>query len=209
MMKNENKFPREDAMMLYRGLVKDQLNDARSGTMVRKQSFSCERERMRVLEILSLLPDGSGPNHVEKGPKKKNKPKPQAVSKKKHVQASQNNAPNHASTVSSDATSLAPASSKISQSPYSCQTKKSRRGENKLPVCEMKHRAKKTNKNSNKNNEDNSSKSKRISRRDDEYLWHPIEVENKRNQKKELIQGQDVMKYYRSQYHHTGARSST
>jgi len=54
-------FPRESGLLLYRGLVKDEIKSQHC--RFRKQApHSSDRERKRVLEILSLLPESQQVN---------------------------------------------------------------------------------------------------------------------------------------------------
>jgi len=73
-----NQYPREDGMLLYRGLVKDEINSSRY--QVRKQTHSSEREYMRVLEILKLLPDTRANGMNKQIVKKTSKPPRRKVS---------------------------------------------------------------------------------------------------------------------------------
>lgn len=57
-----NRYPREGAMMLYRGLVKDSQC---------KKSVSIAREQLRVLEILSLLPNSANTKNTNHYARKK------------------------------------------------------------------------------------------------------------------------------------------
>lgn len=173
----KRQFPREGGMLLYRGLVKDQVNSSRSNTMVRKHISSCERERMRVLEILSLLPDpkqgrGKQLNHEKKKNRKKSSSSRSIVSK-------------------STSASITVTSRQLSRSPYKV-TKP-----NSLKKCQ------KTRKSHNlatiqKHSSKESIKSKRLLPRDNEYIWHPIVIEDP-NKKVKIVS--DVMKHYQSQYH--------
>jgi hypothetical protein len=180
-----NKFAREGPMVLYRGLVKDQLNASRKNSMIRQQEFSYKRERMRALEILSLLPgscsnskqgrecDGNGrSNHERRGQKKRTKRK--------------------------GGSETGNSSSAIGPSPYQSKSKTRKTRKNKTNqlqrtrIQQMQEQS--------RNNERKASR--RLLPRDaDEYIWHPVVVEN-RHKKKEVVQ--DIMKFYSSQYHRTG-----
>ena len=208
-MTKKHHLPREGSMMLYRGLVKDQLNASRDNTMIRKQTFSCERERMRVLEILSLLPNSKqmDPDHSNHGGgSSKDQQQRQKKQKKvaNHKHPCENNAGYTSSTSSCSSTSI-PASvrssgssgSSLGPSPYKTTKSKSRRAKlRKAGSDKSKIYTKSKNE-----------KSVRLSPRDSEYLWHPVTVEKKHGGEKKVVQ--DVIKYYSSQYHHTGHKSKS
>ncbi len=206
-MKKKHHLPREGSIMLYRGLVKDQLNDSRDNTMIRKQTFSCERERMRVLEILSLLPNSkqTDPDHSNHGGGS-SKDQQQRQQKKKKIpnlkHPCKNNAGYNSSANACSSTSIpgsvhssVSSGSSLGPSPYKSTKTKSRRAKLRKAGSDKSKIYSKSKK----------EKSVRLLPRDDDYLWHPVTVEKKHGGEKKVVQ--DVMKYYSSQYHHTGHKS--
>lgn len=161
-------FPREGSLLLYKGLVKE-------GDRYENQKHNINnynRERMRILELLSLLPNS---NKKYQNKHKENPRHLGVFARKRRISKgykSQDCRQIKASFTNRESKKVAAKTRAV----YSYSTKKVK-SKNKLrshgqPVISC--------------------------RRDKEYVWHPVKaIQND----KEPIIIRDVMKHYQSQYH--------
>ena len=161
-------FPREGTLLLYKGLVKEGDRDENQ----KKHTNNYNRERMRILELLSLLP------HSNKKEKKNESSQHLGVYARKRKKLkgyiSHGNCQIKASNNSLESKMVAATRAVYSSSTKIIKNKKKtdkfRSHGQQLKTC----------------------------RRDKDYIWHPVKA--MRNDKEAIII-RDVMKHYQSQYH--------
>mmetsp|Transcript_11163 Transcript_11163/g.20902 ORF Transcript_11163/g.20902 Transcript_11163/m.20902 type:complete len:205 (+) Transcript_11163:151-765(+) len=190
MMKSKQQIiPRESALQLYKQLVKE---DERTNSkyQIREYKRSSEREVMRVLEILSLLPIASMEDESENDT---NTTSTIPTSLQNKEKKNQTTAPPQVSMTQVEQQKKIV----LASSPY--KTKRSPKKKD-FSKCSSSSSFSTTTIKTSTALREGTRKDKRL-RKNDEYIWHPITIKTGEGEKKKEKIVQDVMKYYSNQFH--------
>jgi hypothetical protein len=175
----KQQIPKESSLQLYRSLVKE-AEQRNSKYAIRPFAPSHEREIMRVLEILSLLPKSQHQNNTSELLTQNKQVK---IKRKKQLQK----------------VACGEEQSKmLASSPYhhSLVKRNTRNGSK----CSFPKRIK-------RKQEKTQGDQSIVLRRNQEYIWHPITIKTGQGKEKDTIV-YDVLKYYQSQYHRSTRKQS-
>lgn len=182
-------IPRESALQLYKKLVKED-EQTNSKYPIREYSRSSEQEVMRVLEILSLLPTCIENKNDDTPPTSQ-----QNVKNQDPIMT-----PSKRERISSSKEAMMAEEQRrkrLTSSPYNHDSLKSKRHKKAFNKRSSSHS---TTINTCQGGEPKKMV-RRVRRNNDEYIWHPITIKTGEGGKKKEKIVQDVMKYYREQYH--------